>query len=322
MDIIYHYPPELTQLLIDTIPLLCPRKRDVLLFFKGAGYDSQLARRFSLRIDSGDPSVNKYLVCRELLADINEKGESALRIRREILKRVTEYEDFSTCWPNDQLKAKGLVAEIRRVIHIKDSFTRMQNEVEKEKRAKRKAADEELRKTIKLNEAIEANRSKFYSLFSLSDPQRRGKELENVLNELFSIYGILLKEGFRQYEDDVRGPTDQVDGVIEFQGNTYLVEMKWTKDNVSKSLISDHLVRVYHRGLTRGIFISCSNYTEPAINVSKEALQRTVFVLITLDEIVFMLEQKRDLKSLLKQKIDAAMVEKNPYKRIIGDNLS
>ncbi|HVO60793.1 MAG TPA: hypothetical protein VMT53_07645 [Terriglobales bacterium] len=37
MDIVFHYPPELTQLLIQTIPLLCPSKKDVLSFFKGAG---------------------------------------------------------------------------------------------------------------------------------------------------------------------------------------------------------------------------------------------------------------------------------------------
>ena len=35
--IIHHYPPELTQLLIQTIPRLFRSKKDVLLFFKGAG---------------------------------------------------------------------------------------------------------------------------------------------------------------------------------------------------------------------------------------------------------------------------------------------
>ena len=37
VDIVFHYPPELTQLLVQTIPLLCPSKRDVLTFFRGAG---------------------------------------------------------------------------------------------------------------------------------------------------------------------------------------------------------------------------------------------------------------------------------------------
>jgi len=37
MDITFHYPPELFELLVDTIPLLCRSKKAVLLFFEGAG---------------------------------------------------------------------------------------------------------------------------------------------------------------------------------------------------------------------------------------------------------------------------------------------
>jgi len=318
MEIIYHYPPELTQLLIDTIPLLCRGKKDVILFFKGAGYDSKIAQSFLVRINRKDETVNKYLITRELIADINERGEPALRIRRELLKRVVEYEDYSTCWPADQLKAKGLVAEIRRVINVKDSFTRMQNEVEKDRQEKRKATLDEINRKKEFKDKVATIKKDFYSLFSSDNPQKRGKLLEGVLNELFKCYGILLREAFAQYIDGVHGATDQVDGVIEFQNNTYLVEMKWTSDNVDKSLISDHLIRVYHRGYTRGIFISCSNYTEPALAVSTEALQKTVFVLITLDEIVFMLEQERNLLDLLKDKVDAAMINKIAYKRVIS----
>jgi len=318
MDIVYHYPPELTQLLIDTIPLLCRSKKNVLLFFKGAGFDSPKSQDFHSRINRKDKSVNKYLIARELLSEINEAGENALRVRREILKRITEYEDFSTCWPADQLKAKGLVAEVRRVVNVKDSFTRMQNEAEKEKEIKRKATQEKIRKNQEFNESLEQVKNHLFALFSLDEPQKRGKLLEKVLNDFFHLHGILLKEAFAQYIDDVRGATDQVDGVVEILGNTYLVEMKWTSENVGKDLISQHLVRVYHRGYTRGIFISCSNYTEPAIFISKEALQRTVFVLITLDELVYLIEQKRDLIGFLKTKIDAAMIDKVPYKRMVN----
>ena len=42
LDIIYHYPPELFQLLIDTIPLLSRSKKDVLIFFRGAGVPHSL----------------------------------------------------------------------------------------------------------------------------------------------------------------------------------------------------------------------------------------------------------------------------------------
>jgi len=51
-------------------------------------------------------------MCRKILERINADSEKHLRERREILKRITEFAAFSTCWESDQLKAKGLVAEI------------------------------------------------------------------------------------------------------------------------------------------------------------------------------------------------------------------
>jgi hypothetical protein len=142
VDIVFHYPPELTQWLINTIPLLCPAKRDVLTFFPGSGVGDSVLSDLEARLLKDRNSINKYEIVRAVLERLNRKGEPALRERREILRRVTEFEDFSTCWPSDQLKAKGLVGEISRVIGVKDSFTRMkqaQEEERKKKSARRRA---------------------------------------------------------------------------------------------------------------------------------------------------------------------------------------
>ncbi len=42
MSEVYHYSPELLQLLVDTIEVLCRSKRDVILFFRGAGVHGQV----------------------------------------------------------------------------------------------------------------------------------------------------------------------------------------------------------------------------------------------------------------------------------------
>ena len=137
MNIIFHYPPELLSLLIDTIPLLFRSKKDTLLFFRGAGVAPTLTQDLSRQVATDRQNISKFDIVRTVLTRLNEKGESTLRERREILKRVTEFEDFSTCWPSDQLKAKGLVAEIRRVVDVKDSFTRMHLEREEERKKHR-----------------------------------------------------------------------------------------------------------------------------------------------------------------------------------------
>ena len=79
-------------------------------------------------------SISKFYIVRTVLTRLNEAGEAALRERREVLKRVVEYEDFSTCWPEDRLEAQGLVSRIRSVVDVKDSFTRMRQEREAETR--------------------------------------------------------------------------------------------------------------------------------------------------------------------------------------------
>jgi len=149
IEIIHRYPPEILNLLVDTIPILCRSKNDVLVFFKGAGVPPAITEDFRQKLATDRNSVNKYEIVREVLVRLNDKGETSLRERREVLKRVIEFEEFSTCWPDDQLKAKGLVAEIQRVVDVKDSFGRMRQAEEAERYQRQ---EEERRKATKLKE--------------------------------------------------------------------------------------------------------------------------------------------------------------------------
>ncbi len=241
-EIIHHYPPELLKLLVDTIPLLCPSKRDVLVFFKGAGVASDITADLAQKVATDKDSVNKYEIVREVLVRLNDKGEAALRERREILKRVVEFEDFSTCWANDQLKAKGLVGEIRRVVDVKDSFGRMRQEQEAE-RKQRIDPERQRRSAQKERKAkLELVKIDLYALFGMTDPQKRGKQLEGVLNRLFATGGILVREAFTRVAPTGEGVIEQIDGVIEMDGEIYLVEMKWWDKPLGTGEVSQHLV--------------------------------------------------------------------------------
>jgi restriction system protein len=99
MDEGYHYPPELLSLLVDTIPLLCRAKNDVIVFFRGAGVSSNFFSDLQSRINQDRKNIHKYEIARTILQRINEVGDSELRTRREVIKRVVEFENFSVCWP-------------------------------------------------------------------------------------------------------------------------------------------------------------------------------------------------------------------------------
>lgn len=272
MDTIFQYSPELMNLLINAIPRLCRSKNDVLLFFKGAGVNSSLTSDLAIQVKKNRASISKYEITRIILARLNEKGDVTLRERREILKRISELEDFSTCWPKDEWEAKGYVAEIRRIVNIKDSFTRINQERETEQ--KKRIIEQQLKR-----DEIDHRRTKLATvrkdlsaLFGETNHQKRGKQLEGVLNSLFKVSGILVREAFTLKGSSGEGIVEQIDGAVEIEGDLYLVEMKWWNEPLGVSEVAPHLVRLFNRGQTGGIIISASDYTEPAIVQCKDAL--------------------------------------------------
>lgn len=317
MDTEYHYPPDLFQLLIDVIPRLFRSKQDVFRFFRGAGVNRSMVSDLEAQLAKDRESINKFDIARTVLSRLNEAGDRALRERREVLKRVCEFEDFSTCWPNDRLEAQGLVSRIQKVVNVKDSFTRMKLERDAEVRIHREAQrnrDEEVRQRRQLLEDI---RQELFSLFTMNDAHERGRLLEKVLNRLFKASGILLREEFRRVSDKV-GVVEQIDGIIELRGRIYLVEMKWLKEPVGKGDVSEHLVRVFNRSAVGGIFISYSEYTAPAIETCKESLSQVLVVLCKLQEFVLLLEREMSLEEFLKAKIDGSIIDKRPFTDVLS----
>lgn len=68
---IFHYPPELFNLLVDTIPLLNKSKMDILIFFQGAGVSDQVLGDLRSRVQQDKENVNKYEIARTVLTRIN-----------------------------------------------------------------------------------------------------------------------------------------------------------------------------------------------------------------------------------------------------------
>jgi hypothetical protein len=316
-DITFHYPPELFNLLVDVVPLLNRSKPGVLVFFRGAGVPEAMTSDIADRLRSAPKNVNKYEIVRTVLERLNAKGESALRERREVLRRVVDFTNFDSCWSGDQLKAKGLVASIREVVNQKDAFTRMNNAREEERQARLAETQRIAAEKRQRISRIESAKQGLYALFGTSaTAQERGKMLETALNDLFHAYGILVRKAFHLVGETGEGIVEQIDGVIELSGTLYFVEVKWYRNPVSKPAISEHLVRLMSRTEVRGIFISASDFTEPAIHTVREFLQHKVLILSTLQEIVRLLEQQGDLAEFFVKKVQAAQIHKNPYFRL------
>ena len=317
MDISFHYPPELFNLMVDTIPKLVRSKQDVIIFFIGAGVENSIYCDLQSQIEIDRDSINKYSMVKTILKKLNEKGEATLRERREILKRVIEFENFSTCWENDKLPAKGLVAEIRELVNKKDSFTRMKQERDKERNKVQQAAQETAKKKVIRKQELEKLNTDLKSLFIETNPQKRGKNLEKVLNNLFSIDGILVREALTIKNIEGAGITEQIDGIVSIDNKLCLVEMKWWGKPIGVAEVSQHLSRLFLRSDCEGIFISESGFTKTAIETCNEAQAQKTIVLCTLQEIILLIERKGNIYKFFKDKITAAKIEKTSYKEIL-----
>jgi hypothetical protein len=319
MDDRFHYPPDVFNLLVDTIPLLCKGKDDVMLFLRGAGVPSDDLAEIQAKVRADRNSVSKFAIVRNVLEKLNKRGDAGLGPRREVIKRVVEFEHFSMCWETDVHKAKANVGDLARIVNHRDSFTRMnqqreaaQAEVAAKARAEREAAAEKRRKILDVRDRLNA-------LFGMdAEPQKRGKLLEGVLNDLFSAYGILVREDFKRQDPTGSVVVEQIDGVIEFEANIYLVEMKWLRTAVGVPEFGSHMMRLFARDGVRGIFISNSDFATSAIAECVTHSNNKTMVLCTLREIVMLLLNERDLMALLRCKVRAAILDKKPFYEILS----
>ncbi|MCH6162626.1 restriction endonuclease [Streptomyces marispadix] len=312
----YHWTPELLELLIETIPLLCRSKVSVLDFLRSAGVDEQLLAGLRRRVRQDRDSISKYAIARDVLRQLNERGDRGLGVRREVLRRVTEFEDFATCWPDDQLKAEGLVAKIRKVVDVKDSFTRMRLQQEEERKRGQSERQARQQQAAQRRQRYATLRAELSALFSMPDPHERGVALEALLNKIFAVDGLLIREAFVLRTEDGQA-AEQIDGAIELDGSQYLVEVKWWGAPLGKGPVAEHLVRVYGRAEVRGLMISASGFTGPAVEECTRVLAQRVMVLGELRELVLLLEQERDLVEWLREKVRRAVIDREPL-RLLG----
>jgi restriction system protein len=315
----WHYPPDLLELVVDAVARLNRCEEQAISFFRGAGVPDRHLSDLAHRVASDKAGINKFEIARTVLTRLNEAGDAMLGPRREILKRIVETESFEHCWENDRLAAKGVVAEIRAVVGTKDSFTRMKTERDRERQTHPAGQRREQEERKRQREARAEVKRDLFALFSEDDPRKRGKQLESVLNRLFALDGLSVREAFHLNGDASEGVVEQIDGVIDLDGQLYLVETKWLTEKVSPNELGLHHSRVFLRHAANGIFMSASGFTEPAISHTKLALTKMVSVLCELEEIVMVLEREADVCGYFREKAQAATFDRRPLHRpVIG----
>jgi restriction endonuclease Mrr len=224
------------------------------LFEMGGGYVLDFSNRtFSeffveeLGIDIDDP-----MFC--------DRGTSKANRLRSCLRQSSAEEALrvlSSLWEYREVKRKRSGDEDERSEYISDFWELIVRLGGKSPKpgATRDAASQELEMDEQLaNDLL----TKLMDVSKL-EPQPRGFAFEKFLKELFDACGLSGRASFRLVGE-------QIDGSFEMNGETYLLEAKWTNKQVGASDLRSFNAKVEDKASwSRGLFISNSGFSEDGL---------------------------------------------------------
>ncbi len=159
-------------------------------------------------------------------------------------------------------------------------------------------AEGELRASEQSDRAkiTDALKQSFYALSMETDRQAVGLAFEKLLNELFAVFDLEPRPAFR-----LKG--EQIDGSFSLDNEIYLVEAKWHKEPLPKTVLGAFRDTVSAKSsITRGVFISVNGITEDAKDAITRGQAANFFVVDGYD-LTLVMEGQVDLPDLLRWKL-------------------
>jgi len=206
-------------------------------------------RLFNLKNDEG-----KKLTKRELMDSLyselrNYEYNKRLEISRNFVRLLVEHSNFVPLADGHKIDIAETCA-----LKLKQIIDEQRKQSEYNQQIKRRATEA---KKIDYDSELAKVREQFLNAEKLT-PQKKGYELEKIFPQLMRISGIPVEESFR-----ITG--EQIDGAIKYDGNYYLVELKWTTSPSAHQEVSSLYVKVEGKMGARGLFISMNGYSKEIV---------------------------------------------------------
>jgi hypothetical protein len=186
-------------------------------------------------------------------------------------------------------KAMAAVAELRR-------WTSKQREVIAEHEAHAVAIAESAKQAQDgrvFAQAHEELKQRFIVMHSASNPNQRGTEFEDFINELFGLYDLEPRASYSLEHE-------QIDGSFIYDTDHYVLEAKWWKKAIGRSLLDVFKANIERKGKnTLGLYISMSGFTSDALAVY---CYSTPFIAMDGTDFMAVLEQRIRLDELIARK--------------------
>jgi hypothetical protein len=238
----------------------------------------------------------KFVWARRLLTELSQTEDGRL-LQRKVLTALCQLRNV----PDSQVSDRDAAADALR--QLKNLAVRHDLVVKEEAHAVAdKAAQAKERQQVVQDRAakLEKLKQSFFAAFKNPDRQAAGYSLQDMLQELFSVFEIEYRKSFRNPKN-----TQEIDGHFCFQSFDYLVEAKWRKDQPTEAEIGafKHKVDGKLQG-TRGLFVSVPGFRKEVVDKFDE--RGSSIILMDGADLTYLLEGRVDLRDGLRAKIEAA----------------
>lgn len=209
-------------------------------------------------------------------------------------RSLTEQESFPDLvdWEDSAQKiqdAKAAVAVLKKYLDRKDQEKRDENEVIRKRHEAEQRREEAVLSTL----SFEKLRTQLDDLCRELGTQKAGYDFQDWFYDLMAFFDV---DNRRPYVVDGR----QIDGSITLDGTTYLVELKFTREQADAPAIDSLLKKVNDKAdNTMGVMVSMSGYSSVAI--SEASFSRSPLLLLEASHIYFVLNGLATFPDLLRR---------------------
>ncbi|MBR3481726.1 MAG: hypothetical protein IKH45_02410 [Neisseriaceae bacterium] len=230
-----------------------------------------------------------------------EKQHNGTEELLHLCNAICELTDFSHLLKEENGVQKAQNAK-RAIEQLRTLITPRQEEIEKEKIRKKNRVESEKQKQEFKNtkQILEDIRQKFLELSNdKSDPQKRGYELEPIMNKLFELEDLNPKSSFKT-------TGEQIDGAFVLENTHYLFEAKWHSKPIEKIELVSFADKVKGKlKTTLGLFLSINGFSQDSLTAFQQRQEPSVILMDGAD-LMAVLDQRISLSKLISRKKEIA----------------
>lgn len=246
---------------------------------------------------------SKYKMMRNILTDLEDKQQD------DTLKAI-----LTNLYNLKSIPDKN-VPDVQRAISVLKEFKDacgsdlIEREVEKKRSIeKAKRARENAESVLRFARKIEELNSSFLKLFTSTNNQKRGYELERIISDLFILNEL-------EFHKPYKTANEQIDGYFNFEKFYYLLETKWINGQTKQGDLAIFDKKIDKKAKsTRGLFLAMDGFDEDGI-LSISGKEPRI-VLMDGEDLSFILSGRISLKDALSAKIDKLVKEGNVFYKI------